>query len=84
MRRTARAVVVDASDSMGVPDATGVAPERAAAEAAAAELASATYGVRIDARDLRRGHGARIAVAGGEPTGAARDRRRLGLAARRT
>ena len=53
--RTARAVVVDTSDSMGIPDATGVAPERAAAEGAAAELASATYGVRLDARDLRQG-----------------------------
>ncbi len=53
--RTARAVVVDTSDSMGVPDATGVAPARAAAEGAAAELASATYGVRLDARDLRQG-----------------------------
>jgi len=53
--RTARAVVVDTSDSMGVPDATGVPPERAAAEAAAAELASATYGVRLEARDLRQG-----------------------------
>jgi hypothetical protein len=53
--RTARAVVVDASDSMRVPDLTGAALERAAAEAAAAEIASATYGVRIDSRDLRQG-----------------------------
>ena len=53
--RIARAVVVDTSDSMRVPDATGVAPERAAAEGAAGELASATYGLRIDARDLRLG-----------------------------
>ncbi len=53
--RTARAVVVDASDSMRVPDATGVAPASAAAEGATAELQSATYGVRIDARDLRQG-----------------------------
>jgi hypothetical protein len=53
--RIARAVVVDRSDSMGVPDGTGVAPERAAADSAAAELASATYGVRLDARDLHKG-----------------------------
>ena len=53
--RTARAVVVDTSDSMRVPDGSGVAPESAAAEAAAAELRTATYGRRIDARDLREG-----------------------------
>lgn len=53
--RTARAVVVDTSGSMRVPDAASVAPERAAAEAAAAELQSATYGLRIDTRDLRQG-----------------------------
>ena len=53
--RTARAVVVDASDSMRVPDVTGEAPARAAAEGATAELASATYGTRIDSRDLQRG-----------------------------
>ena len=51
--RTARAVVVDISDSMRVPDGSGRAPEGAAAEAAAAELRTATYGRRFDARDMR-------------------------------
>ena len=50
--RTARAVVVDTSDSMRAPDRTGARPERAAAEAAEAELRSATYGRRFDARSL--------------------------------
>jgi hypothetical protein len=50
--RTARAVVVDTSDSMRAPDATGARPERAAAEAADAELRSATYGRRFDAATL--------------------------------
>ena len=50
--RTARAVVVDVSDSMRVVDGSGVPPEGAAAEAAAAELRTATYARRIDTRDL--------------------------------
>jgi len=53
--RTARAVVVDSSDSMRVPDGSGAAPETAAAEAAAAALRTATYGRRIDADDLEEG-----------------------------
>jgi hypothetical protein len=50
--RTARAVVVDVSDSMRAADGSGVAPEAAAVEAAAAELRTATYGRRIEADDL--------------------------------
>jgi len=53
--RTARAVVVDVSDSMRAADGSGRPPEAAAAEAAAAELRTATYGRRIDARDLAEG-----------------------------
>jgi hypothetical protein len=53
--RTARAVVVDVSDSMRAADGSGRPPEAAAAEAAAAELRTATYGRRIDARVLAEG-----------------------------
>jgi hypothetical protein len=53
--RTARAVVVDTSDSMRMPDDSGAAPAEAASEAAAAELRTATYGRRIEARDLDEG-----------------------------
>jgi hypothetical protein len=53
--RTARAVVVDISDSMRVSDAGGVAPASIAADLAAAELGTAAYGWRIDARDLNEG-----------------------------
>ncbi len=53
--RTARAVVVDVSDSMRVADGSAAPPEGAAAEAAAAELRTATYGRRIDTRDLEDG-----------------------------
>jgi hypothetical protein len=53
--RTARAVVVDVSDSMRAADGSGVAPEAAAGEAAAAELRTATYGRRIEADDLEVG-----------------------------
>jgi hypothetical protein len=50
--RTARAVVVDVSDSMRVADGSGAPPEGAAAEVAAAELRTATYARRIDTRDV--------------------------------
>ena len=50
--RTARAVVVDVSDSMRAADGSGVAPEATAAEAAAAELSTATYGRRIESDHL--------------------------------
>ncbi len=53
--RTARAVIVDTSDSMRVPGGSGVAPEVAARETAAAELGTSTYGRRIDVRDLGEG-----------------------------
>jgi hypothetical protein len=53
--RTARAVVVDISDSMRDADGSGVPPEGAAREAAAAELRTATYGTRFDSRDLNEG-----------------------------
>ena len=53
--RTARAVVVDVSDSMRVADGSAVPPEGAAAEAAAAELRTATYARRIDTRDMEDG-----------------------------
>jgi hypothetical protein len=53
--RTARAVVVDASDSMRAsPDGTEPA-EKAAADAAAAESQSVAYVQRVDARDLAEG-----------------------------
>ena len=48
--RTARAVVVDVSDSMRAPDGSGQAPERAAAEAAQAELDSAASSRRFEVR----------------------------------
>ena len=48
--RTARAVVVDVSDSMRAPDGSGQAPERAAAEAAEAELDSAASSRRFEVR----------------------------------
>jgi hypothetical protein len=50
--RTARAVVVDVSDSMRLPDSAGATPEAAAADAAAAELRTAAYGRRIDVARL--------------------------------
>jgi Aerotolerance regulator N-terminal len=53
--RTARAVVVDISDSMRDADGSGVPPEGVAGEAAAAELRTATYGARFDSRDLNEG-----------------------------
>ena len=53
--RTARVVVVDTSESMRRPDGKGVAPDKAAAEAAAAELRTATYGRQIDAPNLEEG-----------------------------
>ena len=53
--RTARVVVVDSSESMRRPDGSGVAPDKAAAEAADAELRTATYGRRIDAPNLDEG-----------------------------
>ena len=48
--RTARAVVVDVSHSMRAPDGSGQAPERAAAEAAQAELNSAASSRRFEVR----------------------------------
>ena len=48
--RTARAVVVDVSDSMRAPDGSGQAPERVAAEAAQAELDSAASSRRFEVR----------------------------------
>ena len=53
--RTARAVVVDVSDSMRVVDGSGASPERTASDAVAAELVTATYAKRIDTRDLADG-----------------------------
>jgi hypothetical protein len=53
--RTARAVLVDTSDSLRAPDADGVAPEQPAEIAAAAELTSATYGRRFDSPNLPAG-----------------------------
>ena len=53
--RIARVVVVDTSESMHQPDGSGVAPDKAAAEAADAELRTATYGRRIDAANLEDG-----------------------------
>jgi len=51
-RETARAVVVDVSDSMRVAGADGISPERTASEAATAEVQSARYATRIDSLDL--------------------------------
>ena len=50
--RTARAVVIDTSSSMRATDGTGSRPEEAAAEAAEAELRSATYSRRFEASSL--------------------------------
>ena len=48
--RTARAVVVDVSDSMRSPDGSGQAPERTATEAAQAEVDSAASSRRFEVR----------------------------------
>ena len=58
---TARAIVVDSSASMAVPDADGAVPARLADEAAQAEARSAEYSVRIDAASV--GHGLQQAIA---------------------
>jgi hypothetical protein len=52
---TARAIVVDTSESMGVADAGGAVPARLADEAAQAEARSAAYSTRIDASSLADG-----------------------------
>ncbi len=52
---TARAIVVDSSASMNMPDADGVVPARLVAEAAQSEAGSAAYSVRIDAANLADG-----------------------------
>ena len=49
---TARAIVVDSSDSMNMADADGVVPARLVAEAARSEAGSAAYTVRIEAANL--------------------------------
>ena len=54
-RETARAVVVDASDSMRAGGADGVTPERLASDAAVAEAQSARYTTEIRSDDLPRG-----------------------------
>jgi hypothetical protein len=48
--RTVRAVVVDRSESMGVPDGSGQPPEEAAAELAQAELDAAASSRRLEVR----------------------------------
>jgi len=52
---TARAIVVDVSESMAVADADGAAPSKLADEAAQAEAGSAAYSQRIDASNLADG-----------------------------
>jgi hypothetical protein len=52
---TARAVVVDVSESMQEPGADAVAPARGAAESAEAELSTAAYGRRFESRRLEDG-----------------------------
>ncbi len=52
---TARAIVVDVSESMTVADADGVAPSKLADEAGQAEARSAAYSQRIDAPNLADG-----------------------------
>jgi hypothetical protein len=52
---TARAIVVDVSESMRVAGADAVVPARGAAEAAEAELSTAAYGRRFESRRLEDG-----------------------------
>lgn len=60
-RKTARAIVVDVSDSMRVAGADGIPAETAAGEAADAEEQSATYATRTAVAEL--GSGVRRAAA---------------------
>ena len=53
--RIARAVVIDRSESMRARNSTGMAPETAAAEAAEAEMRTATYASRFTATDIEDG-----------------------------
>ena len=57
---TARAIVVDSSASMTVPDADGAIPARLADEAAQAEARGDGYSVRVDAANV--GDGLRQAI----------------------
>ncbi len=53
--RIARAVVIDRSESMRARNSTGAAPETAAAEAAEAEVRTATYASKFTATDVEDG-----------------------------
>jgi hypothetical protein len=56
-RETARAIVVDVSDSMRVAEPDGIPPARAASDAATVEEQSARYATRIESTDLARAIG---------------------------